>query len=188
MRWARIIVLAATAGLATCSSDSPQGGSGEQPPDVAAEQALQGIREELVRLKPKFAQLADFDAVDVRRGSYGDSGGATRLSLEYSRGRSGDRGVEAPAFAESGCQITVEVVVYDPLKHPGVEERMSLGSRDYRTFELADGIRLAIWDLVLAEKNERGAAFIERVRTLLSSRLMALWMDLDGVAIDPFGD
>ena len=111
--------------------------------------------------------------------------GATQLSLTYSRGLLGSLEVEEPEFDMDGCHVSVEIVLYHPGQNSDVEDVQVLSTRGYGFFELSDGSIVAMRDLVVAEANDRGAAFTRQARRLVNNRLIQLSPELDCVVIDP---
>ena len=65
---------------------------------------------------------------------------------------------------------------------------LELSARAFQHYELAGGLRLAVWTIVRAEPNEQGKAFEARVIEHLSDRLRALHERLHSRPIAPIAE
>jgi hypothetical protein len=136
-------------------------------PRAAIEACLSSIREDLVRLKPRFPQLAAIEATRLEIVPE-----EARFRLDYDQGFVRDDRIRGPTFEKHGCDLMVEI------RYPaaaGDANRRPIIGRDLLT---GDGMHAAAWTLVRAERTEEAQRFVKEVEAVIARRLNLLAEEL----------
>ncbi len=123
---------------------------------------LTNIKADLIKLKDRYPQLTNIDDAVITDSS---------IDYIYNVKRSTSK-AKPDTIYENGCYIIFSV------EYPYTMEEMERIPWDGRLIEIKNGHQLGFWELIQAEKNDRGKNFSNKIDEIFSNRLTTLIEEL----------